>query len=163
MTTVDVSWDILCSAKGTCLDYCKPYRSTTRVMVWDVISYDIQTHRVIIFGTVAAQLYLDEILQPIMLPLFLRHLGITFQHIIPAAFGTYCYELFSYLPYTSLANLDFRSLSHRGCSHIWGVMRRRLEPFWNIDYLALANLLRGFWSLAYPMNFCKLSTTLQII
>ena len=29
--------------------------------------------------------------------------------------------------------------------------------------VAVANLLRGFWGLAYPMNFCKFNIALQVI
>ena len=49
-------------------------------MVKGVISFDSRTHLVDISGTVTAQLYDDDILQPVTLPFLLRHPGLTFRH-----------------------------------------------------------------------------------
>ena len=77
-----------------------------RVMAWDVICFDSLIHLVATSVRVTAQLYDDEILQPIMLPFFLRHLKLTFQNDNACVC---CYEL----SYTSFASLVTRSLSQR--------------------------------------------------
>ena len=80
--TAGVSWDILNRGRGTCPDYRKPHRPTTRSYgLWGgVISFDNRTYLVIIFATVTSQLYEDDILKPVMLPFLLQHTGLTFQH-----------------------------------------------------------------------------------
>ena len=49
-------------------------------MIWSVISFDSRTQPVFISCTVTAQLYDDDILQPVTLLFLLRHSGLTFQH-----------------------------------------------------------------------------------
>ena len=49
-------------------------------MVWGVISFDSRSHLAVISGTVTAQFYDDDILQPVILPFLLRYSRLTFQH-----------------------------------------------------------------------------------
>ncbi|GFT75085.1 transposable element Tcb2 transposase [Trichonephila clavipes] len=52
---------------------------TAGVMVWDVIAYSTRSHLVLIRGTMTAQRYVHDILQPHVLPLMQRLPGPIFQ------------------------------------------------------------------------------------
>ncbi|GFS99887.1 transposable element Tc1 transposase [Trichonephila clavipes] len=71
------------------------------VMFWGAICFDTHTPLVVISDTLTEQRYNDDILKSVVLPFFLRHPGITFQH------GNTRPQTASVLPYTSLPARSF--------------------------------------------------------
>ena len=56
------------------------YTVTQGVTFWYDISFDSQTHLIVISSTVKAQLWNDDILRLVILMFFFRHPGISFRH-----------------------------------------------------------------------------------
>ncbi|GFV59596.1 hypothetical protein TNCV_4259891 [Trichonephila clavipes] len=50
-------------------------------MVWGSIAYNTRSLLILIHGTMTAQLYVHDILQPHMIPLMQRFLGAIFQQV----------------------------------------------------------------------------------
>lgn len=50
------------------------------IMVWAAINRDFKSDLIIINGNLTARRYIDEIIQPVVVPMFQRRHGLTFQH-----------------------------------------------------------------------------------
>ncbi|UYV74872.1 hypothetical protein LAZ67_12001574 [Cordylochernes scorpioides] len=104
------------------------------VMVRGAISFDSRTPLVVIPGTLTAQRYVDDILRPFLLPFLSHHPGLTFQqdndrpHTARVTMD--CLQSCRNLPWPA------RSPDLSPIENIWDVMRRRLQPSRNVDYLA---------------------------
>ncbi|GFT12592.1 transposable element Tcb2 transposase [Trichonephila clavipes] len=55
------------------------YSDTASVMVWGTIAYNTRSPLILFHGTMTAQRYVHDILQPHVLPLMQRHPGAIFQ------------------------------------------------------------------------------------
>ncbi|UYV68322.1 hypothetical protein LAZ67_5003861 [Cordylochernes scorpioides] len=82
------------------------------VMVCSAISFDIRTPLVVIPGTLTALLYVDDILQHVLLLFLSLHPGLPLNKIM-ATHGTCYYGLSSILPISSVACKVAWSLTHR--------------------------------------------------
>ena len=103
------------------------------VMVRGIISFDGRTHLVVISGTVTAQLYDDDILQPGTLPFLLQHLELTFQYDNVRPYSAHvvinCLQACLIFPWSAWS-LDISRIEH-----IWDFKRKRLRPSQNTDDL----------------------------
>ncbi|GFT25848.1 transposable element Tcb1 transposase [Trichonephila clavipes] len=77
--------------------------STAGVMVWGVIPYNTRSPQVLIRGTMTAQRYVHDILQPHVLPLMQRLPGAIFQNTMLGLPRQGCQKTF-YLDTTGIAN-----------------------------------------------------------
>ncbi|GFW91190.1 transposable element Tcb2 transposase [Trichonephila clavipes] len=98
---------------------------TAGVMVWDVIAYNTRLSLVLIRGTMTAQRYVHDILQPHVLPLIQRFPGALFQqdNARPhtASVSQDCLRTVTTLPWPAPSPDLFL------IEHIWGLLGRRVE------------------------------------
>ncbi|GFS79630.1 transposable element Tcb2 transposase [Trichonephila clavipes] len=108
------------------------------VMVWGTIAYNVLSPPVLIRGTVTAQRYVHDILQPHVLPLIQWLPGSIFQQdnarLPTAMMSQYCLSTFTTLPSPALSS-DLSPIEH-----IW-------------DHLG--------WRVGYPTNLNELEARLQ--
>ena len=116
-----------------CPGYYTPHKPTAGRYDLDFHFLYSQSPLVVIFDTLTAQRYIDDILPPVVLPFYFEHPGLNFQHDNVRLYTTrVCMNC---LQVCSMRSWPNRSLDLSPIEHIWDVMRRWLQPFRNIDDL----------------------------
>ena len=118
---------------GSCPDYHTPHRHTTEHYGLGCHLLDSRTSLIVIFGTLTAQRYVDDILPPVVLPFLLRLSGLNFQQDDARPHTKYivmnCLQACCTIPWPA-TSLDLSPMQH-----IWDVIRRRLQASRNIKNL----------------------------
>ncbi|GFT29135.1 transposable element Tcb1 transposase [Trichonephila clavipes] len=102
-------------------------------MVWDAIAYNTQSPLVLIRGTMTAQRYVPDILQPHMLPLMQRLLGTLFQQDNDRPHTARVSQ--DYLRTVTTLRWPARSPNWSPMEHIWDHLRRRVGHPTSLDEL----------------------------
>ena len=112
-------------------------------MVCGVIFFDNQTHLVDIFGSVKAQFYDDDILEPRMLLFLLRHSGYAFQHDNPRSHITHvvmnCLQVCPLIPWPASSY----NLSNRAYLGRYEKAIATIPNYWRFNSTAKVNVTQN--------------------
>ncbi|GFY23205.1 transposable element Tcb1 transposase [Trichonephila clavipes] len=116
---------------------------SVNVMVWGAIAYNTCSLLVLIRGTMAAQRYVLDILQPHVIPLIQRLPGATFQHVFSALHGKGVTRLVLHGYYPFLTCPIPRFASNRAFLGSFGTTSRASHEFHRTRGKVTANMERN--------------------